>query len=59
MDQIGHLQWRCDMSRENKVLDLGDKAPDFELPDAATGEPVKLADLLGQPLMIYFGRGTW
>lgn len=47
------------MSRENKVLSVGDKAPDFELPDAVNGEPVRLHDLLGQPLMIYFGRGTW
>ena len=47
------------MSRENKVLSVGDKGPEFELPDAATSEPVKLADLLGQPLIIYFGRGTW
>ncbi len=47
------------MSRESKVLSVGGKAPDFELPDAKTGEPVKLADLLGQPLLLYFGRGTW
>lgn len=47
------------MSRENKVLDVGEKAPDFELPDAETGETVRLADLLGQPLLVYFGRGTW
>lgn len=47
------------MSRESKVLSIGDKAPDFELPDAETGEQVRLAGLLGQPLMIYFGRGTW
>jgi peroxiredoxin len=47
------------MSRENKVLRVGDEAPDFELPDAVSGEPVRLSDLLGQPLMIYFGRGTW
>jgi len=47
------------MSRESKVLRLDDKAPHFELPDAKTGELVKLDDLLGQPLMIYFGRGTW
>ncbi|MDY6797065.1 MAG: redoxin domain-containing protein [Actinomycetota bacterium] len=47
------------MSRESKILGVGDRAPDFELPDANTGEPVKLDDLLRQPLMIYFGRGTW
>jgi hypothetical protein len=47
------------MPRENKVLQVGDKAPDFTLPDASTGEMVGLADLLGQPLVIQFGRGTW
>lgn len=47
------------MPRENKVLGVGDKAPDFTLPDASTGEMVSLGDLLGQPLMIQFGRGTW
>jgi len=47
------------MARENKLLSVGDKAPDFELPNAETGEMVRLADLLGQPLFIYFGRGTW
>lgn len=47
------------MSRENRILSVGGKAPDFALPDASTGRTVKLADLLGRPLMIYFGRGTW
>jgi peroxiredoxin len=47
------------MARENVVLKLGDKAPDFALPDAVTGETVRLADLLGKPLLIYFARGTW
>jgi peroxiredoxin len=47
------------MSRENKVLGVGDKAPHFELTDAASGEVVKLSDFAGQPMMIYFGRGTW
>ncbi len=47
------------MSRENKVVSVGDKAPDFELPDAVSGNTVELAHLLGQPLLIYFGRGTW
>ncbi|MBN1288634.1 MAG: redoxin domain-containing protein [Actinobacteria bacterium] len=47
------------MPKENTLLKIGDKAPDFTLPDAATGEMVNLGDLLGQPLMIVFGRGTW
>ena len=47
------------MPRENKVLSVGDKAPDFTLRDASTGEMVSLDDFLGQPLMIIFGRGTW
>jgi len=47
------------MARESKVLSIGDVAPDFALPDALTGETVRLADLLGNPLLLYFGRGTW
>ena len=38
---------------------IGDQAPDFTLPDA-TGEPVRLADLLGRgPVVVTFYRGTW
>jgi peroxiredoxin len=47
------------MPRENKVLSVGAKAPDFTLRDASTGEMVSLDDLMGLPLMIIFGRGTW
>jgi peroxiredoxin len=47
------------MPIENKVLRVGDKGPDFTLTDASTGEKVSLDDLVGQPLMISFGRGTW
>lgn len=47
------------MGRENVLLKVGDKAPDFALPDALTGETVRLADLLGKPLLVYFARGTW
>ena len=47
------------MPKENKVLAVGDKAPDFTLTDAASGETVSLRDLLGRPLFINFGRGTW
>jgi len=44
---------------ENKVLRVGDLAPDFTLTDAATGEEVSLGDLLRNPLFLVFGRGTW
>lgn len=47
------------MSRESTVLKVGDKAPEFLLPDALSGEEVSLSSLLGRPLMVYFGRGTW
>jgi len=35
------------------VIEPGDKAPDFELPDQ-DGEPVKLSDLRGKPVVVYF-----
>jgi len=35
------------------VLKAGDKAPDFELPDQ-NGDPVKLSDLSGQTVVLYF-----
>ena len=35
------------------VIDRGDDAPDFELPDE-DGNPVKLSDLRGQPVVVYF-----
>jgi thioredoxin-dependent peroxiredoxin len=35
------------------VLELGDKAPDFTLPDQ-NGDPVKLSDLKGQTVVLYF-----
>jgi peroxiredoxin Q/BCP len=47
------------MARESKLLMVGDTAPDFALPDALSGETVRLADLLAKPLLVYFGRGTW
>jgi peroxiredoxin Q/BCP len=47
------------MARENTILRVGNKAPDFALPDALSGETVRLADLLAKPLLVYFGRGTW
>ena len=47
------------MPRGKRPLGPGDKAPDFTLPEAASGEAVGLSDLAGKPLMLYFGRGTW
>jgi peroxiredoxin Q/BCP len=53
------------MSRENAeivndadrydrpMIDIGDKAPDFELPDQ-DGRPVRLEDFRGQPVVVYF-----
>ena len=35
------------------MIDPGDKAPDFELPDQ-DGNPVKLSDLRGQSVVVYF-----
>jgi len=47
------------MARESKVLKVGDVAPDFRLPDAKNGKEVGLRELLGKPMLLYFGRGTW
>ena len=42
-----------------KARKIGDRAPDFTLPDA-TGELVRLADLLARgPVVVTFFRGTW
>jgi peroxiredoxin Q/BCP len=35
------------------MLEPGDKAPDFKLPDQ-NGDPVKLSDLRGQTVVLYF-----
>jgi peroxiredoxin Q/BCP len=35
------------------MIEPGDIAPDFELPDQ-DGKPVKLSDLRGQPVVVYF-----
>jgi thioredoxin-dependent peroxiredoxin len=35
------------------MIDQGDQAPDFTLPDQE-GNLVKLSDLRGQPVVVYF-----
>ncbi|MGO9320801.1 MAG: thioredoxin-dependent thiol peroxidase [Solirubrobacteraceae bacterium] len=35
------------------MIEQGDRAPDFELPDQ-DGHPVRLSDLRGQPVVVYF-----
>lgn len=47
------------MARKSKKLKIGDKAPGFQLEDAATEKRVSLDEYLGRPLMIIFFRGTW
>ena len=46
------------MPRENTLLQVGDPAPDFTLPDAG-GQPYRLADLRGRRVALFFYRGTW
>ena len=42
-----------------KALKVGDKAPDFELPDA-DGKPVRLSSLLQEgPVVVTWYRGAW
>jgi len=38
---------------------VGDEAPDFTLPDAATGEAIHLAEFRGRDVLLVFFRGTW
>jgi len=47
------------MPRANEILDIGERAPEFSLPDPRTGHVVRLSDFLGAPLLLYFARGTW
>jgi peroxiredoxin Q/BCP len=46
------------MPRENTLLQVGDPAPDFALPDPA-GRMMRLADLRGRRVALFFYRGTW
>ncbi|MDM7915261.1 MAG: peroxiredoxin, partial [Candidatus Eisenbacteria bacterium] len=43
----------AEASATEGLLEPGTAAPDFTLPDAS-GKPVRLADLLEQPLLLYF-----
>ncbi len=42
------------------ALDIGDKAPDFELANAATDAKIKLSAVLAEaPAVLSFYRGHW
>ena len=45
---------------EHRILPVGAQAPEFTLPDALTGKPVRSTDLLALgPLVLTFFRGRW
>jgi len=39
---------------ESAMLPLGSRMPAFELPDTVSGDPVRSADFLGQPVLVMF-----
>ena len=39
---------------ESTMLELGTSAPDFTLPEPATGQSISLADFTGKPLLVVF-----
>lgn len=45
--------WRVRAATIHGVIAQGDDAPDFELPDQ-DGRPVRLSDLRGAPVVVYF-----
>jgi len=57
------MERSVDDLRRSGIMDLiakvGDKAPDFTLPNA-TGQAVRLADLIARgPVVLSFYRGRW
>ncbi len=45
---------------EERILQVGARAPEFTLPDSISGKPIKSSDLLALgPLVINFFRGRW
>lgn len=45
------------MPKHLKVM-VGQQAPDFAIP-AGNGDPVRLSDLRGHNVLLYFYRGYW
>src|SRR5947209_5427478 len=39
---------------ESTMLELGTEAPDFALPDPASGKTVRRGDFVGKPLLVVF-----
>jgi len=58
-DLITRELGKVEQERSAPGLSVGDKAPDFELPDA-TGRQVRLTELLRDgPVVLVFYRGEW
>lgn len=47
------------MLNESTTLQIGDRAPDFSLPDARGGVRTLAQYLANGPLLLAFHRGTW
>ena len=57
--QMGDAMARLDANRVAPGLEVGEKAPDFRLPNAA-GQDVSLEERLSQgPVVLTFYRGAW
>jgi hypothetical protein len=56
---FGGIEELVRMNLERSALRVGDRAPDFELPNAV-GSPVRLSSLLERgPAVVTFYRGGW
>lgn len=47
------------MLNESTTLQIGDRAPDFSLPDPRGGMQTLAQYLANGPLLLAFHRGTW
>jgi cytochrome oxidase Cu insertion factor (SCO1/SenC/PrrC family) len=49
----GHTRDNLSGAKGDRMVEVGQTAPDFELP-AQNGEPVRLSELRGQTVVVYF-----